>query len=344
MPELPTPRWMTLVLHAAAVYNLVWGVALFVFPTQLFTWAGMAAPNYPAFVQCLGVLIGAFGIGYSLAASDPASHWGLVLAGLLSKILAPIGFVGAVATGLLPPIFLLAVFVSDVAWWLPMTVILLHAIYVSEVRAASGTVGTLVSELQQTRLANGETLWDASFRQPLLIVFIRHLGCAFCREALDDLKVQGEQIASAGALPIVVHATNPDEVQPLLDHYRLKDVAVISDPTRRLYRAFELQLGTWRQILGARVLWRAIAGGVVLRHGFGAVRGSMWQLTGAFLVHRGEIVRCYRNKSSSDRPNYAVIACGTEEAEELQPLGFGGMVKNSGARGNREKRTGRSTS
>jgi peroxiredoxin len=167
----------------------------------------------------------------------------------------------------------------------------------------------LRTELQQTRMATGESLWDASFRRPLLVVFIRHLGCTFCREALADLKAQSEQIMAAGVEPVVVHMTQPEDVQPLLERYGLQHTTVISDPDRKLFRAFELPLGKWWQLFGPKVIWRAVADGVVFRHGFGWIQGDAAQLTGAFLVHRGEVIRAYRNRTTADRPNYADLAC-----------------------------------
>jgi len=299
---------MTYLLRTAAVYNLLWAAATVAFPTQMFAWGGLAPPNYPAFVQSLGVLVGAFGIGYAIAAQDPVRHWGLVFVGLVGKVFVPITFAWAIAIGQLPSTFLLTILLNDVAWWAPFIVILLHAERAHAARS-SRAAGLLADELRNTRLASGESLWDASFRQPLLIVFVRHMGCAFCREALSDIHQQGEQITSAGAIPVIVHQGSTEAIQRLLDRYGLKDVATVSDPDRRLFRAFELPLGSVRQIFGWRTFWRALAEGVVFRHGFGRIVGDPRQLAGAFLVHRGEIVRSFRSQTSADRTNYAELAC-----------------------------------
>jgi len=39
--------------------------------------------------------------------------------------------------------------------------------------------------------------------------------------------------------------------------------------------------------------------------------GNPLQLTGAFLVERGEIVRGFRSRTTADRVDYAGIACET---------------------------------
>lgn len=304
-----SPPWMSSVLRAAAVYNWVWSVLGVLFPSSLWTVVGLPAPNYPCLMQTLGILVGVFGVGYWIAARDPVTHAELVGVGLLGKLLAPWTIVGAVATGSLPLGTLAAVLLNDVLWWFPLGLILLHAAHVRSESAVSSPVESLAEELQRTRTASGLSLWELSFQQPILVVFIRHLGCTFCREALDDLRRHSERIMSSGVVPVVVHLATDEEVQPLLDRFQLKGVQVISDPDRRLFRAFQLPLGRWWQLFGPRVLWRAVIEGVVFRYGFGKIVGNPLQLTGAFLVYRGEIVRSFRARTSADRADLSELAC-----------------------------------
>ena len=65
----PAPRWCRQVLVAAAIYNLVWGAAVIIAPLTLFRWAGMELPRYPEIWQCVGMIVGVYGIGYWIAAS-----------------------------------------------------------------------------------------------------------------------------------------------------------------------------------------------------------------------------------------------------------------------------------
>ena len=77
------PRWIPVVLYAAAAYNVAWSAFVVLFPLAPFRWMGMEPPNYPAIVQCLGMVIGVYGVGYALAARDPVTRWPLVFVGLL---------------------------------------------------------------------------------------------------------------------------------------------------------------------------------------------------------------------------------------------------------------------
>jgi hypothetical protein len=121
------PRWMVWTLVLAGVYNLAWGAFVVLFPLVPFRWAGMPPPNYPAIWQCLGMVVGVYGVGYLIAAADPLRHWPIVLVGLLGKLLGPAGFLHAALTGALPWTAGLMLLTNDLIWWVPFGLILSRA-------------------------------------------------------------------------------------------------------------------------------------------------------------------------------------------------------------------------
>lgn len=123
-PSAPTPPWARGWLRAAGVYNLAWGTAIIACPHALFDLCGMERLNYPEIWQCVGMIVGVYGIGYLVAANDPLRHWPIVLVGLLGKILGPIGFAKALADGAFPPAFGLTILTNDLLWWIPFALIL----------------------------------------------------------------------------------------------------------------------------------------------------------------------------------------------------------------------------
>lgn len=119
-----TPQWMGLTLRAAGIYNVLWGAWAVVLPFMLFDALGMDRPRYPQLWQCIGMIVGVYGVGYWVAASDPLRHWPIVLVGLLGKVLGPIGFIGAVIEGDLPASFGVTLLTNDLIWWIPFALIL----------------------------------------------------------------------------------------------------------------------------------------------------------------------------------------------------------------------------
>lgn len=111
------PRWASHWLRAAAVYNLAWGAFVVLSPETLFLWSEMEPPRYASIWQCVGMIVGVYGVGYAIAARDPMRHWPIVLVGLIGKVLGPIGFVDAASSGDLPWRFGLLILANDLIWW-----------------------------------------------------------------------------------------------------------------------------------------------------------------------------------------------------------------------------------
>ena len=121
------PPWMRWTLWAAAIYNILWGALIVLFPLAVFRLFQMEPPRYPQIWQCVGMIVGVYGVGYGIAASDPLRHWPIVLVGLLGKVFGPIGFAQASLSGTLPWRFGLICLTNDLIWWIPFTLILIAA-------------------------------------------------------------------------------------------------------------------------------------------------------------------------------------------------------------------------
>lgn len=112
------------VLKAAGIYNIIWGALVIFFPYLMFDLVGMERPNYPELWQCVGMIVGVYGVGYWIAASDPIKHFPIVLVGFLGKIFGPIGFAQALLTERFPLGFGINIIFNDLIWWIPFFLIL----------------------------------------------------------------------------------------------------------------------------------------------------------------------------------------------------------------------------
>lgn len=135
-----SPRWASRWLWVAGIYNLTWGTLTIAWPHSLFDLTGAQRINYPEIWQCVGMIVGVYGVGYIIAASDSRTHWPIVLVGLLGKVFGPIGFLVALLRGTFPPLFGLTILTNDLLWWIPFTMILLDAAkYQRANRRSNGT-------------------------------------------------------------------------------------------------------------------------------------------------------------------------------------------------------------
>lgn len=317
MPMAHDPVWMRRVLLAAGAYNLLWGGLAIAFPGLFFRILNLPAMNYPAIWQCVGMIVGVYGVGYLIAAFAPIRHWPIILVGLLGKILGPIGFVHAAATGAMPWSFGWTIVTNDLIWWVPFGVILLAA-YQAWVEEKQVVRLRFDAAIETYRTQRGVSLSDLSRDTPVLVVFLRHTGCTFCREALSDVWRSLTKIEAQGARVCLVHMDTDDHAADVFSKYYLYDIDRISDPDRRLYRAFGLQRGGLRQLFGFRVWRRGFDAMFRGGHGVGALVRDGFQMPGAFLLQDGEIVRSFVHQTAGDRPDYAALAqCEVRHAPKI---------------------------
>jgi peroxiredoxin len=314
-----SPRWMFHVLIAAGIYNLFWGAVVVLLPNLMWDLLELPRPNYPQLWQCIGMIVGVYGIGYLIAAIDPVRHWPIVLVGFLGKIFGPIGFFDSWWRGELPTRFGLNLITNDFIWWVPFALILRHA-WRMNAAAAERRIADAEARFQevigQARVWSradsepGPSLAELSDRQPLLIVFLRHFGCTFCREAVADVAARRGEIDRMGAKVVFVHMSPNDSAAGFFERHGFPDAHWISDPERTLYRAFGLRQGTAAQILNWRVWTRGFLAAFRDGHGIGSLEGDGLQMPGAFVLAGRTIRNAFVHRTPADRPDYlGLIDC-----------------------------------
>lgn len=301
------PRWARRWLYAAGIYNLVWGAVVIAFPNALFDLVGAERMRYPEIWQCVGMIVGVYGIAYLLAARAPRVHWPIVLVGLLGKIFGPIGFAVALVEGTFPPAFGLTILTNDLLWWIPFSLILWDAAR-SRGELPTGPIPGLDTALRTSTNQFGRTLEAVTNESPTVLVLTRHSGCTFCREALRDLADRREEIVKRGYGMAVVTMSEAPENEHMAIEFGLTDASWIADPERVLYRALDLRRGSFLQLFGPVVFFRGLAA-ALKGNGIGPLGGDGFQMPGAFVLHHGRVVREFRHARASDRPDFSSLAC-----------------------------------
>jgi hypothetical protein len=113
-------RFVSHWFYAAAIYNLVWGVAVILFPRVWFRLGGIELPQPDwlavQFWQCIGMFVMVFAIGYYYAGRDPERYAPFILIGFLGKVFGPIGFVWGWWHGQMPATVGLVNVTNDLIW------------------------------------------------------------------------------------------------------------------------------------------------------------------------------------------------------------------------------------
>jgi peroxiredoxin len=153
---------------------------------------------------------------------------------------------------------------------------------------------------------DGQSLADAASR-PLFLVFLRHFGCTFCREAVDTISKKRKEIEAGGSRLAFVHLGTEEKAQWFFKPYGLLDVPRFGDPEGPLYQAFGLLRAELKQYLNSESIARMLLAWT-RGHFVGLPAGDIQRMPGAFLMDRGEIRKAFRHKLVSDRPDYVALA------------------------------------
>jgi len=286
-------------LKLAGVYNILFGLWVLGWPGAWFSLSGMAQPTYPFLWQCIGMIVGVYGVGYLAASSAPLKHWPIVLVGFLGKVFGPIGFVFAASQGDLPWQAGWMILFNDLIWLVPFAMILWAAGCLMVGRPAVGEPMGADEAMKSFRLSTGETLGEASKDQVLAVVFLRHFGCTFTRQLLRNLQQMHDRAKSEGSRLVLVHMLQEGEEVEFLN---AEGVDRIADPWCDLYRAFGLGKGGFLELFGPKVWYRgAIA--AFRGCGVGMLKGDGLQMPGAFLVKDGKVIKAQKAESAADLPD-----------------------------------------
>jgi peroxiredoxin len=166
---------------------------------------------------------------------------------------------------------------------------------------------TLDLEVLEAIFTNeGNDLRTIAEENTVMLVFLRHFGCVFCREALDDFSKIKEELNRLNIKLVFVHMAEESYGDQYFKEYGLESEEHISDPDMTLYEYFGLQKGTFRELYGLKVWSRAIN----LKFGMETKKplGNMKQMPGVFLLKSGVIINSFIHKSAAEKPDYLEIA------------------------------------
>lgn len=305
-------------LKAAALYNLLWGAWVVFFPSHFFLLAGLPLPQYIHIWQGVGMIVGVYGIGYGIATYDPYRHWPIVLVGFLGKLFGPIGIIWFVLRGEMDPAFLYINITNDIIWLVPFGIMLYRAASYHQNSELEHEV-SFNDSIRKVRTNTGLSLYEASKRFPLLVVFLRHSGCTFCRETAAELAGLQTPLRKSGKRLVIVSLMPHQKADEFLGSYGIYDYHHVSDPSGDLYRAFNLRRGSFLQLFGPKNWLRGFEAGLLKKHGIGMLDGDGFRMPGAFLLHNGKIVKQFRHSYAGEKVDYASFAEFTPEAARKRP-------------------------
>lgn len=156
------------------------------------------------------------------------------------------------------------------------------------------------------RTESGANLLELAEASPVLLIFLRHFGCSFCRQTISDVADLRGELDRRGVRPVFVHLGTPERAKPFFDYYGIGDVERVSDTAAAIYHhpVFQLpSLNPWLNLIQPMV-WKGWLKGSILRHGIGKLEEDGGQMPGIFFLKGAKIVRQFRYRTIADEPDY----------------------------------------
>lgn len=174
------------------------------------------------------------------------------------------------------------------------------------VNASASSQDDVGQILASIRTESGTSLLALTEASPVLLVFLRHFGCSFCRQAISDVSELKPELNKRGVRPVFVHMGTPERAKPFFDYYGIGDVERVSDPEAKVYQLPVFALPRMHPVLMLfqASVWKGWLKGALFKHGIGAIKEDGHQMQGIFFLKGPKIVRQFRYKTIADEPNY----------------------------------------
>lgn len=154
----------------------------------------------------------------------------------------------------------------------------------------------------------GNNLSELSHQHHILLVFLRHFGCVYCKESMYDISKQRNNIERQGIKIILVHMADHETASAYFKKFKIDSLEQIADPECKVYSSFGLVKGTVSQLFGLKTWLRTaeIAATKQLLPSSKRI-GDGLQMPGIFLLKDDAIIDKFIHLSVADRPNYDVF-------------------------------------
>jgi hypothetical protein len=159
---------------------------------------------------------------------------------------------------------------------------------------------------------------DLWAEQNVLVVFVRHFGCIFCRQQLIELREIIPEIVREGSKVVVIGNGTSNFIRGFKEAIDQPSLSVYCDPTLATYEAADLNRG---HLATLDPRWAA-SGLKAFASGYrqGETQGDVFQLGGVLLFARGgELLFRQTSRFAGDHATPAEILAATKPIRSDDP-------------------------
>jgi peroxiredoxin len=155
---------------------------------------------------------------------------------------------------------------------------------------------------------------------PVVLVFLRHLGCPLCRMELATFTRRAGELRAHGA-SLLVFVESPAASVAAFAEARAGAFHLIADPDRAMYRRYGIERGGLLAYLSPSALGAAIRA-TARGHLHGRCEGSELQLPGDFVLDAaGRVTYAHRGRHIADHAPFDVLLAQLTASGDRAPPG-----------------------
>ena len=259
-------------LFISAIYFVIWSLVVIMFPSILNSVVIEQGFTPVVFWDFMSLVTFILGIGLFIAAGNPHRHWPIILMVSLFHLAMIGGFVFGYTIGFFNNLFIRFIILNHLIWLIPNAIVL-YKVYRRSFETDEMLMDTFSSEQYPLSLfdtTDGRNLGEMHEEKPLMLVFLRHFGCPFCKESLLQLAEHRRQLEAEGIF----------------------------------YKSFRLKRGSFLQLFGLKVWVRWVELAFRKKLFNTKPAGDVAQMPGIFLLQEGKVVKEFVHKSVADSPDY----------------------------------------
>lgn len=177
--------------------------------------------------------------------------------------------------------------------------------------------GAVAPDATLTGIEGGEELLsDYWRRQPIVLVFLRHLGCTFCREQVAMLRRDYGKFAALGAEVVCVAQGDAKTGKAFSLFFDLPFPLLMAGNDLSVFHAYGLGRGTSKQLFGLRS-WTRGALALLRGHVNGKIVGDGFQMPGVFVIDTHGVVRdVHYHQDAADNPETKKLVRAVQEIND----------------------------
>ncbi len=296
-------------LFVSAVYFIIWSLLVIFFPSIINSVIVEKGNTPIIFWDFMSLITFVLGIGLMIAASNPYRHWPIIVLVTLFHLAMIAGFVFGYQIGFFNTLYLKFILMNHIIWLIPNAIVL-YLVYRRSFDTDDMLIDTFSNDQYPLSLfdtTKGENLGELNEEAPLMLVFLRHFGCPFCKDSLLELAAHRAELESRGIKIVLVYMVDSKTAEHYLDTYGLNDLPQVSDPEEIFYKSFRLKRGNFIQLFGAKVWIRWVELAFSKKLFNTKPEGNVSQMPGIFLVEDGVVKKQFVHKSVADTPDYTLF-------------------------------------